>query len=493
MEFSKAVRKQTHLTKTENGAIALNTTDNKCLDFFSTIGALRKADSVRIQRLFDEAYSEDKLLATKILFYGRDIRGGSKVGERRVFRILLKHIATYHPEALIKNISLIGFYGRWDDLYALVDTPLESEMWSVMKKQFEEDIENMNAGKSVSLLAKWVKTADASSPQTRKMGINTALKMGYTVYDYKRKTKALRKYIDVVERKMSAQKWSEIIYSNVPSRAMMNYRNAFINHDRERFEQFTNKAVIGEEKINSSTLYPYDIIEKIGIPDFYFRRSLDENEKKLLEAQWRQLPNYVEEDTNAIVMADTSGSMFGRPICTSLGLAIYFAQRNKGAFHNLWMSFSREPKFHEIKGETLEQIIENIDTRDWDMNTNLELAFELVLNTAIKNNCTQEEMPKSIIVISDMEIDCCTNSEWIFYDTMKSRFASFGYEIPNIVFWNVESRRDTYHADSKRKGVQLVSGQSVGTFSLVMKTINMTPIECMMSAINDERYSFITI
>lgn len=488
MNFAQAARVNGTMTRTENGAAALNTTGDKCLDLYSTIGALRNAENLRIQRLFGDAYNENPLLATKIAFYARDIRGG--LGERRVFRTLLIYMAEYHPEALRPNLDLIGVYGRYDDMYSLIGTPLEDDMWSSMKKQFEEDVQNLHADKAVSLLAKWIKTADASSKETRKLGILTAQKLGYPVYNFKRIVRALRKKIGIIESLMSAGRWDEIEYSQVPSRAMMIYRNAFAKHDEDRYSTYINKAVNGEAKINASTLYPYDLVEKI------FRYSWSRNivtEDMAVEAQWRALPNYVEEGSNALVIADTSGSMQGRPLNSAVGLAVYFAERNKGAYHNMWMSFSSHPHIHLLKGETLAQKLQSIDLKDWSGNTDLKASFELVLDIALTNHVPADEMPKSLIVISDMEIDYCGNEDWSFYDKMAHKFEKNGYQIPNIVFWNVNSRHDVFHADSSRKGVQLVSGQSASTFKNLISCIGMTPVEAMLKTINSERYEAITV
>lgn len=489
MNFADAARTNGSFTRTENGAVALNTSGDALLDLFSTIGSLREANEDRITRLFADAYKQDPLFATKIAFYGRDVRGG--LGERRAFRILIRYMAEYHAEALRPNLDLIGVYGRYDDLYELIGTLLEDDMWAAMKKQFEEDLQNLNDDKAISLLAKWIKTADASSEKTRKLGILTAQKLGYPVYNFKRIVRTMRKKIGVIESLMSAGRWDEIEYSAVPSRAMMIYRNAFQKHDEDRYNAFVNKAVNGEEKINSATLYPYDLIEKIWNMSCYGANKVKDD--KTVEAQWRQLPNYVEEGANALVIADTSGSMYGRPMATSVGLAIYFAERNKGAYHNMWMSFSTNPHIHVLKGETLAQKIGSIDMNDWNGNTDLKAAFNLVLDIAEKNDVPPEEMPKSLIVISDMEIDFCGNKEWTFYDKMSAKFRKAGYEIPNIIFWNVNSRHDIFHADNKRKGVQLCSGQSTSVFKQMMACVGMTPVEAMAKTINSERYESITV
>ena len=488
MNFAEAAKMNAVYTRTENGAVALSTTGDARLDFFGAAGSLRGANIERITRLFSEAFREDPLFATKIAFYTRDVRGG--LGERQTFRTLLQFMAKYHPEALRPNLDLIGIYGRFDDLYCLIGTPVEDEMWTAMKKQFEEDRQNLQAGNAISLLAKWIRTADASSANTRKLGILTAQKLGYSVYEFKRLVRAMRKKIGIVEALMSAGRWDEIRYSAVPSRAMMIYRNAFMRHDEDRYNEFIRKAVNGVEKIHSATLFPYDIVEKVMDMNW---RGLRIMEDETLEAQWRHLPDYVEAGINALVIADTSGSMYGRPMATSVGLAVYFAERNTGPYHNMFMSFSGTSRIQMLKGETLAQKIRSIDMNAWAGNTNLQAAFQHVLEIAVENHVTQEEMPKSLIVISDMEIDYCGDRNWTFYEKMSRQFRMHGYQIPNIIFWNVASRHDVFHADRNRTGVQLVSGQSAAVFRQVMQCVGLNPVEAMEKIINSERYAAITV
>ena len=495
MDFATAIANESKLTHTENGATAYNTTGHAVLDLFATIGSLRDTDDVRIARLFADAYAQDPLLATKTLFYARDIREG--LGERETFRTLLRYAAEHHPEAIRPNIGLIGEYGRYDDLYALVGTPLENAMWAYVKTQLEADTAAMEQGKPCSLLAKWLKTADASSPKTRALGIATAKALGMSVYDYKRTYRKLRRHIKVVETQMSANEWGEIDYEGVPSRAMRAYRDAFDRHDHERFESYLDGVSHGEAKINASTLYPYDLVEKYAYAFGYRYRmfhgaDLTETERAVIEAQWKALPDYVDDDVNAMVIADTSGSMFGRPLFSAVGLAIYFAKHNRGAYHDLWMSFSHDSAVQRLRGETLEQMIESIDVDHWDGNTNLERAFEHILDIARTNDVPADEMVKSLIVVSDMEIDYCVGA-WSFYDEMRDRFEAAGYEIPNVVFWNVNSRHDVFHADSERKGVQLCSGQAASTFKTLVNSIGITPTEMMLKVLDGERYAPVTV
>lgn len=501
MNFAEVMREEATHTYTENGAKAKNTSGDNLVDLYATIGALRTADDSRVTRLFDDAYSEDALLATKILFYARDVRGG--LGERKIFRTILKHAAMHHPEAVRPNLDLIGVFGRYDDLYCLIDTPLENEMWQEMKRQLNEDIKDDANDCAISLLAKWIKTPDTSSKESRKLGCLTAKKLGYSVYNFKRVLRRLRKRIGIVESLMSAKEWDKIKYSEVPSRAMKIYRKAFLKHDNDRFLQFTQKALTGEEKINSGTLYPYDIIEGLLTDAWNFRAKHDD----ILEAQWRQLPNYVIPGAHAIVMADTSGSMSGRPICTALGLAIYFAERNVGPYKDTFLTFSKRPHFQYLRGNTLAQKINSLNMEDWDSNTDLKLAFDYILSNAIQYQVKPEDMPKALIVVSDMEIDSCEshsrysrwdtaygdNSSWSFYEDVKKEYAAKGYEIPAVIFWNVASRHDVFHADANRKGVQLVSGQSTAVFKQLMESIGTTAYEAMLKVLNSERYSEVTV
>ena len=491
MNFATAMKNESTKTFTENGALARNTSGDALLDFFSMAGSLRDADKNRIHTLFSEAYAENPLLAAKAMFYVRDVRGG--LGERSTFRTLLTYVGKHFPEAIKKNIPLIGFYGRFDDLYALVGTSVEGDMWAYVSDLLAKDRAAMAKNEACSLLAKWLKTPDASSKETRRLGILTANKLGMTVIEYKHILRVLRKYIDVTEVHMTAKDWQNIKYSAVPSHAMMLYRNAFIDHDPAGYESYMSAVEAGTEKINASTLYPYDIVEKYdNTPLGFYINGLNPKYDAVLEAQWKALPNYVGKDANAIVIADTSGSMEGRPLYSAVALAIYFAERNKGAYHNLWMSFSVDSKVQHLKGKTLAEKLHSIDTTHWDGNTNLESAFMQILDIAVKNSVPNEEMVKSIIVISDMEIDYCTNS-WSFYEEMKRRYEAQGYTIPNVVFWNVNSRHNIFHADKDRAGVQLCSGQSAATFKTLMESVGSTPVEMMMKVLESERYSAIVI
>lgn len=485
MTYANALLNFTNTTRTANGAKCLSSTGNNLIDLYAVIGSLRDADLDRKYELFDRAVSEDKELAAKILFYGRDIREG--LGERDTFRTLLAYAANKYPEMVRPNIAFIGFYGRFDDMYCLIGTKCEDDMWQAMKAQFELDLNNMVVGNPVSLLAKWIKTPNASSRATRMLGALTARKLGYNnIKEFLPKLKALRKYLDIVEIKVSANDLSTINYSKVPSNAMKKYRTLFATKDSARFSKFIEDVKSGKSTINSSALYPYDIVKEV----------LNHRYDTVLEAQWKALPNYVENGDNILVVSDLSGSMYCRdmlPISSSIGLGIYFAERCTGPFHNMFMTFSEHPKMERIVGQTLKEKINNMDMSAWGMNTDLDAVFRLLLNTAINSETSASDLPKAIVIISDMQIDSCMIQSSDFHMKWKNEFEKHGYTLPNVVFWNVNSTSDVYHADSKRPGVQYLSGYSASTFKTLITNLNKTPIEAMLDTLLSERYEYITV
>lgn len=498
-KFVNTAKGVSNVTLTENGAVAYKSTGDSLVDLFGSIGSLRGADYARITKKFADAYAEDPLLATKMAFYARNVRGG--LGERHTFRVILKYMAQTHPQTVLNNLSNIPHFGRWDDLYTLVDTDLEDAVWAMIKAQFILDAKNMSAGKPISIMAKWLKSTNTSSSKSVRLGRKTAHALGLTEKNYRKALSAMRKYIDVVEQKMSANDWENIDFEGVPSRAMAIYRDAFKRHGMNLFKEYIEKVEKGEATIKAATLYPYDIFEKMGFTGGGWGGNFKFNHyDQVLEAQWKALPNYVGDGANFLVMADTSGSMMGRPMCTSVGLATYFAERNHGAFKDMFMTFSSRPSFVTLKGDTLYDKVKNVPSIV--DNTNLEAAFDLVLKTAIQGNVPAEDMPKAIIVISDGEIDSYMgqgyysgymNRAWGFLDAMRAKFRKHGYQMPNVVMWNVESRHDTYLATTDFLGVQFASGQSPSVFKSLIANMGKSAYDAMVETLSDPMYDCVTL
>ena len=507
-KFINGIKNETNETLTENGAIAYKTTDSALLDLFGVIGALRTRPSQDIINKFTKAFAEDELLAMKMLFYARNIRGG--LGERKTFRTIIHYMADIHPDVMRKNIDLIPIFGRWDDLYELVGTQLEDDMFALIKNQLENDLANLENGKQISLLAKWLKSTSGVSIESAKLGKLTARKLHLSYKQYRQILSKLRKQLNIVERNMSKDEWNNIVYREVPALAMKKYRNAFKNHNLIEFKEYIEKVKSGEETIKAATLYPYNIMESAGLTDNWRNRSLLlQNWDEVLEEQWKALPNYVEGKNNIMIMADTSGSMDGRPIATSVGLAIYFAERNHGPYKDKFIVFAGDPEFVELKGKTLNEKVSCIPEIN-AQNTNIEKAFDLILSTAINNRLSQEDLPKALIIISDMEFDDATDAEGNYWyrsshsaqniekhnklmAELREKFKANGYDLPKIIYWNVDSRNDVYHATCEQHNVAMVSGQSTSTFKTVLKSIDEDAYEMMLSTLNDPIYDVVRV
>lgn len=478
MSFMDDLKIETSTTLTENGGRALSTTGDKLLNLFAVLGALRSRPTDVVDK-FDAAFRENADLATKMAFYGRDVRGG--LGERAVGRLMLRELALLYPEVVVANLKNIVKFGRYDDLFVLFDTECEDDMLSLVRTQLTSDIDAMCNNTNVSLLAKWMPSINASSKNTVALAHRLAKALNLKPRNYRKTLSALRKYIDVTEVKMSVNKWTDIDYKAVPSNAMSNYGSAFAHHDYEGFSRYMGAVKSGDVKINAATLYPYNVIE-----------TLEKGNRGVAETQWKALPNYVEGDNNFLVMADVSGSMYGRPMETSVGLAIYFAERNHGAFANKFMTFTDVPRIVDVTGNTLLEKYHTV-TNHVGFNTNLEAAFDAILSTAVRTKCPQADLPKALVIISDMEIDQWNGGSLTFTEEMRKRFADAGYEMPKLVYWNVDSRKDTLLASKNDPNAILVSGQSASTFKNLIKGIDLSAYEIMVETLNDPRYDCVVV
>lgn len=477
MSFMDDLAIKTSVTPTKNGGRALSTTGDKLLNLFAVLGALRSRPTDVIDK-FDAAFRENADLATRMAFYGRDVRGG--LGERAVGRLMLRELALLYPEVVVANLKNIVEFGRYDDLFVLFDTECEDAMVEYVKMQLVSDWKHMKSNQHVSLLAKWMPSINASSEHTKALAHRFVKALNTTPREYRKTLSALRKYIDVTEVKMSANKWTDIDYKAVPSNAMANYGSAFARHDYEDFNRYMDAVKSGNVKINVATLYPYDVIETM-----YGNRDV-------AEAQGKALPNYVEGDNNFLIMADVSGSMIGRPMETSVGLAIYFAERNHGVFANKFMTFTDIPKIVDVTGDDLFEKYCSV-TDHVGYNTNLEAAFDAILSTAVRTKCPQADLPKALVIISDMEIDHWDGGSLTFTEEMRKRFADAGYEMPKLVYWNVDSRKDTFLASKNDPNAILVSGQSASTFKNLIKGIDLSAFEIMAQTLNDPRYDCVVV
>lgn len=480
---------------TENGAGGYRTTGKSLLDINFAVASLRSASENEVIERFKRAFFDDKILAMKWLFFARDIRGG--LGERRLFRTAMSFVADYEPATVEKVIHLIPEYGRFDDMWALLDDEkLRPVVMEYVKKQLDSDIKNCNDNKPVSLLAKWLPSCNASSASSKKYSKIIRQYLDMTESAYRKTLSWLRKYIDVVEVKMSAKQWGDIKYEAVPSRANLIYNDAFLRNDEERRREFLAQLEKGEVKINAGTLFPHDIVHKYCNGGYRGLKAYDAT----IEGLWKSLPDLVDGCGNTIVVADGSGSMtvpVGGTSTTALevanALAIYFAERSSGEFKDKYITFSSRPQFVDFsRGQSLRDKISIALGHSEISNTNIEAVFDLILSTAVRNNMCQEDIPANILIISDMEFDCATTGRIgaNLFKTIEAKYRNYGYKLPRLVFWNVNSRTNTIPVRENDMGVALVSGFSVNICKMVMSG-KTDPFECLLETLNSERYQLV--
>lgn len=516
MEFMNAIKStlenEYNVSVTENGAVGYRTSGKELVDLNFAVASLRSMSEDNIIKRFKKAFCEDKVLAMKWLFYARDVRQG--LGERRLFRVVLSDLVHTNPEMVIPVINLIPEYGRYDDMWCLLDNDESAQaVYNIVNIQLREDISNMLLNRPISLLAKWLPSINASSPKTKEYGKKLCKALKMSQREYRKTLSQLRNYLDVVEVKMSDKNWSEIKYEAVPSRANLIYNKAFLRNDEERRRDYLGKLEKGETKINASTLFPHDIVNK------YTQGSHVYGPKDAtIEALWKALPDTVQGCGNTIVVADGSGSMRTKvdpkstvsALDVANALAIYFAEHSSGQFKDKYITFSENPQFVDFsKCKTLHEKLQTANAHTEVANTNIEKVFDLILTAAINNRMSQKDLPANILIISDMEFDDCATSgvsiprrsAWGYYvsgprtaptqrlfDVIAQRYADAGYKMPRLVFWNVASRSGTIPVKENDLGVALVSGFSVNVAKMVMSG-KTDPFECLLETLNSDRYA----
>ena len=490
-----------NVSVTENGALGYATSGKAILDMNFKISSYRNRTAGEIIGDFKRSLEETPRVALKWLFFARDVRGGA--GERRLFRVCMNWLAGQMPDLVKEFLPIIADYGRFDDVLELAKVPaLRDNVAKLVWETLTQDMTNYEQKKSISLLAKWMPSENASSQATRADARNWIKMLGLSPKVYRKMLSKLRAYIDVIEVKMSSNDWDEIDYEAVPSKANLNYKDAFMRHDADRRQAYLNALQKGEAKINASTLFPHEIFTKVDRAVCSYWRNTNED-VAALEAMWKALPNYVKGDGSTICVRDGSGSMTSRvsgdtsALDVASALSVYFAERCTGAFKDKFITFSSRPQFVDMSGcKTLADKAKLLQRYDECSNTNVEAVFNLILDLAVRHRMAQKDLPKNILILSDMEFDGATRGGWYgnwnapsvkLFDEIKRRYERAGYKLPRLVFWNINSRTNTVPLMQNDLGVALVSGFSAAIVKMVLSG-KLDPFECLVETLNDKRY-----
>ena len=488
---------------TENGAVGYATTGKALLDMNFKVPSYRDASEDVIISDFIKAYAEDPTLAIKWMFYVGDIRQG--LGERRLFRVLMKHVMSQHTGF----IKFVGEYNRFDSLFELFGTDAESDMINFVLKQLTEDMIATHNNKPCSLLAKWMPSINTSSKKTRELAKKFIKAMNIDDAEYRKMLSKLRANIDVTERKLCAGQWDKVNYNAVPSKANLKYNNAFLAHDEARRREFLDKLAKGDKdvKINAGACFPHDIVVKYRADQW--SHCVNQNVDGTLEAMWKALPNTL-GDKPMIVVRDGSGSMTvnvqrGSNVAAldvATALAIYCAERLPEPYKNKFITFSEHPKMVSLAGiDTLHDKLHVAYNEAECANTNIEAVFDLILQTAVRAGIKQKDIP-DILIISDMEFDgcACDNAHaaqsWgrglapTLFQSIGAKYQAAGYQLPKLVFWNVNSRTNTIPVKENDMGVVLMSGFSQNTVKMAMSN-KLDPYAALKETLNVNRYAFV--
>lgn len=474
---------------TENGALTNRTSGSFCLDLFFKAGAMRGASEHDIANAVTRAYAEDPVKTLKIVFFARDIRGG--LGERRFFSVAVKTLANIAPEAVDRNVRFFAEYGRFDDLLSLLGTACERAALDVIKSRLNEDLAAFERGEPISLLAKWLPSVNTSSKRARSAARYIARSLKLSEKEYRQTLSKLRKYTDIIENRLRVRDYT-FNYAKQPSGAMLKYRRAFLRNDCGRYMAYLQSVQSGKETMHADTIYPYQIVRGC------FEDGITAGARLSLDTAWKSLPVFGEAG-NAIAVVDGSGSMYCnyyggiRPIDAAMSLGIYFAEHNKGVFANHFITFSSTPRLVEIKGADIAAKVRYCSTFNEVSDTNLEAVFKLILSAAIRGGVPQSELPERIYIISDMEFNYCIygGNDLTLFAAAEQMYARHGYRLPEIVFWNVNSRSDNIPVTMSQTGAALVSGATPAIFDMVASS-ELSPDIVMNSVIESERYKQIS-
>lgn len=456
---------------TNNGAVTNSTSLNNILDLFFICGASRTMSEDSIIKMFDAALAENTLLTIKVLFYARDVRSGA--GERRFFRICLRHLSNRYNSIYKNVIKYIPEYGRWDDMWCSADL-VNTEVFSVIKTGLDE---------KNGLLAKWLPRK--AKTETKKFYFGLLNYLGLSQKDYRKKIVSLS---NTVEQQICSNKWEDVEYNKVPSQAFKNYRKAFLKHDQTRFNLFLESVEKGEAKINANAIYPYQLYNAIN---------LNGSDNKSVELQWNNLPNFMENSKERILpMCDVSGSMGsnnGLPMAMSVSLGIYISERNEGIFKNAFMTFTSKPTMQYLTGSLTQRISQIKGPVGYD--TNFVKAFEVILEKALEKGLTQGELPTMILAISDMEFNSSEvkGKSVTAFQSIKNRYEEAGFQMPKLVFWNVNGRELNVPVSSNTINTALVSGASPSILKSILNGDDFTPVGIMLTTLNSKRYERIAI
>ncbi|KAI9168712.1 hypothetical protein LWI28_000965 [Acer negundo] len=369
----------------------------------------------------------------------------------------------------------------------------------------KNDMKSYESGKSsrVSFAAKWCPSLDSSYDLTTLICESIAKKVfpreNYPEYEeieedhytYRVRNRLrkqvlvpLRRVLELPEAYMSANKWDLLPYNRVHSVAMEIYKDKFLKHDEERFNEFLGQVKEGKAKIAAGALLPHRIINSLR----------DGDGGQVAELQWKRMVDDLKKEgslSNCMAVCDVSGSMGGIPLEVSVALGILVSELSEDPWKGKLITFSERPELQNVEGDDLNTKTKFVENMNWDMNTDFQKVFDRILEVAVEGNLNPEQMIKRLFVFSDMEFDRASINPWeTDYQAIVRKYTENGYGsvVPQIVFWKLRHSRAT-PVTRKQQGVALVSGFSKNMIKMFLNNDGeINPEIIMEAAISRKEY-----
>lgn len=519
-------------TLSENGAVMYISSGSSLVDFNFSLNSFRNKSADEIQSLLAKCYAEDPETTTALIFKIGDVRNGD--GERRTFDICMDWLINNHLQVSKQLLPLVSEYTRWDHVSDLiihenkaiaklakniVVNQLLSDTKSLLKsynennpekgmninslntnneiinafiRVYKEDKDGLYAinannknKESISLCAKWIPSVQSKKAEDRIICTKIRKELGLNESDFRKLLSGIRGNLNILEKYKSENRMDEINYENLSAKAIVK-NQASLSKD-ESWQEHIEKVNKGEAKMNMSVATPFDVLCKYKNEEGWRRTKFyDES----IETMWKQLPDKTGGNSNTLVIRDGSGSMDqavskdnkNTILDLATALSIYYAEKQKGEFHDKFITFSSRPEIVDMSNlDNLHDKIELCYDYNDCSNTNLEKTFDLLLNAAINKNLSQEELPSNLLIISDMEFDASRQNKiycgYLFssqeqaaslMDGIREKWDKAGYKMPQLIFWNVNAERAVI-PEINRAGVVLMSGFSTNNLEFLLE------------------------
>jgi hypothetical protein len=477
-------------TFTENGALSYSSSLDPRLDlFFKTVRGIHPQT---LTELLEASWTVSPRDTIRTIFYVRDCRGGK--GERKIFLESMKWLWNKDRTLFEKNLPCVPYYGCFKDFRKLLveehsdhwvkplpvqdEKAMKQSIVSFWSEVLGKDVESMNQNENITLAAKWVPIQ--SGLFTREMRLTHKM--------FRRMVRLLREKLHIVECKMSASEWEKINFERVCSLSHKKYNRAFLRHCPDSYTNYLSNVRMGEQKMNVGQLYPSDIAR-----EFLQSKSIT---NETLYLAWEQLLLQTREKLSTlnkkfICVVDTSSSMNGRPLEVAVSLGLFLSELYpESKFYRKFITFSAEPSLQEVKGENLYERIQNLSQANWQMNTNLQSVFSLLLDES-----TAEDHPDVVLILSDMQFDSAcpnmlgnnrTNLDWI-----EQRYKERGLQRPRLVFWNLRENTVDFPSTSQVSDSVLISGYSPHLIQAILDEGEVNPMTLYRKIIDSSRYDLV--